>query len=437
MDPLADILVIDHALEINIRTDDSLFLGRLSTLDQVATALAQSWKLIALHSHGDGLDSPLGNQAILCSKKKALHPNRRGMNGCAPCQELGRCHRLNGMPMNEALRDSRLVDPRILRADIVLYDTCFAANGGKGHRHGLPIFAQLASSRTVGAVVAAEGVTFHTRMLNARVRSHFMRGGRLSDAMDALRSSDAVKRFGTRFLVAGDTSVLCPIASARTRGIDQFHAPDSAENLAHKAASPNGPARRPFRPFLPLRARSRPARHPLLIEESRLGDHPWWTADAWLKSTTTFSFAGSRRCLTCRRMGKLYRTQDRVRRYFVTCTECGISYQGHTLPRRAALNLTAAFRSPVSAGPAGKGRGVSSFIALRGFRHNGERVWLFDAFRTGAGRRNWTVRANGLKLVTEVFNMTIENRDVRIFGTRGQWKALRLPSSRSVLHSLR
>jgi len=126
-------------------------LGANSSKQSVRSALTDGVGLLRVVTTCDGIDAFLGKHTILCPMG---HPEATVSTAKSPrCVTTGYCHRL-AMPMKDALRSEVLLHPAMIRAKIMLWQTCLGILVGSeetDNKWGLGL--QLLQTETIGALI--------------------------------------------------------------------------------------------------------------------------------------------------------------------------------------------------------------------------------------------------------------------------------------------
>ena len=133
-------------------------LGAHAGAAALVSALSRGMSVISVNGHGDGLDIQLGAKETLCG---IIGQNIAGLTTGIPDCVTGRyCYRSH-LPLNEALSDEGgLVDPRLLRCRIGIFNSCFTipARGALVHPQW-SLLGRWLDSPSIGALIAPIGLS--------------------------------------------------------------------------------------------------------------------------------------------------------------------------------------------------------------------------------------------------------------------------------------
>jgi hypothetical protein len=181
------------------------FYGASANRDTIIAALKSAPRLLRVVTASDGVDADLGSGLILCH----IHARLRPPTSRSPsCIENALCHRLM-KSITQIRTDSRLIDPEMIRSQILIWQTCQGVLTGS---HVLDsewgIGWDLIASPTIGAVIATCDFVLSTPVLTETLVMDIAHGVSIGESLAMYSRSSG--NLAHRLFLFGDPSIALP-----------------------------------------------------------------------------------------------------------------------------------------------------------------------------------------------------------------------------------
>jgi hypothetical protein len=186
-----------------IATDSGILAGGSATPDELVHALRTGSELLAITTHSDGIDADLG-ELILCGAKGQKF-DESTERPC--CVDSGVCHRI-GVDLNVAVTSLRLTPVSIIRARILLFNTC---HGLSAHPSLINLSwtlgFQIAHFADVGAFLTSWGQFATSAIAHRTLVQNIADGNTLGEAVATHNARHDVQMRGQYLALCGDPEV--------------------------------------------------------------------------------------------------------------------------------------------------------------------------------------------------------------------------------------
>jgi len=221
------------------RVVDANFLGSLRTAKstRVLEVLGAGAGVLNLSTHSDGIDAYLGDELVLCPFNR--YPAVTTLERAPQCYTFGFCHRRQKR-VKEARRKGELLDPRVIRACLLVWNSCqgIRLDGGRiDPLWGLaPI---LLDSATLGGMILTFSAILTAENSCDVLLRRLEQGGDAGEALATFLRSRGAIRLGYRSVLFGDPR-LVPIRAGAVEIRPESAEPDiparsaSADEIRHK-----------------------------------------------------------------------------------------------------------------------------------------------------------------------------------------------------------
>lgn len=193
--------VMPHS-SFQYKTKTRRVLGRTARRDSVRAALMSKADILRVVTTSDGIDVDIGKHSTICA---IVRPEATADTTKSPrCVATGFCHRMH-MPVEQALDSGVLLDPRFIRAKIMLWQTCLGVMVGShvtDDRWGVGL--QLLASETVGALISTCDYILTAAYCTETLAQEIGRGVPIGIALHNFHSARANETLAHRFFIFGD-----------------------------------------------------------------------------------------------------------------------------------------------------------------------------------------------------------------------------------------
>ena len=197
---------INATIDFGIQEADNYrFLGGNSEPRELRAALASNPGLLTLYTHSDGIDAYLRDNLVLCPIQKNLQGDQP--EPAPSCVVTGICHRCR-MAMSEVLGSDVLLEPEIVKANILIYTACWGLYPSqKIHSSAYSLSRRFLESFTVGALITSWEINIQRLPATSRLFHDVARGLTLGEALSIHLSSEEARETYNKLCLIGDPGI--------------------------------------------------------------------------------------------------------------------------------------------------------------------------------------------------------------------------------------
>ena len=218
---------------IEVDGPDLTIAGAVSA-DRAAALWRKPSALKLVLTHSDGVDAFVAKGFTACGRATWGSAND---NDRPPCVTRHHCHR-NGLSFDDPSLESRILDPAILTAGILLWDVCLGAPSAESPAGaGWSLFHRLWSAGAVGAVVTNFGYAFANAERLEALGDSIVAAASLGEGLKRVSREPLFARKGARWILFGDPDIAVSAPSGPRQASDRGGRPPPAHARRRSAVS--------------------------------------------------------------------------------------------------------------------------------------------------------------------------------------------------------